>query len=92
MFPRIVSMDGRTIFDISVIEKWPEEISFTPFETNVEKGEEHPRVKKVPLLVNAEKIDGVVVYISKKEADNIIALNNKYKLLANGRILFVITK
>ena len=90
MFPRIVSEDGRTIFDISVIEKWPEEISFTPFELNIEKGKAHPRVKKIPLFVNAEKIDGVVVYISKKEADKIIALNNKYQLLSNGRILFVI--
>lgn len=90
MFPRIVSTDGRTIFDISVIEKWPEEISFTPFETNVEKGKAHPRVKLMPLFVNAEKTDGVVVYVSKEEADRIIATNNKFKLLSNGRILFVI--
>jgi len=92
LFPRVVSEDEVTVFDITVAEKWGDDAGFTPFQDSVDAGRNHERVAKNPLVVKAKKIDGVVVIISQEDAEKIIALNNDRKILFDGKILFVIAK
>ncbi|MBN1515923.1 LPP20 family lipoprotein [Candidatus Sumerlaeota bacterium] len=90
MFPRVVSEDQRTVFDISVTEKWKQQGSFTPFQETVQAGRSNPRVAADPIIIKARKIDGVTIYVSNADADRIIAANNEYSVLLDGKVLFVI--